>query len=100
MLAPIQRIVDWLRAGYPNGIPERDYVPLFALLRRRLSDDEARQLGEELVARGLVPADRIDVGVGYLRLTDELASDGELRRVSQVLREAGWDVSDDVTGPR
>ena len=32
MLAPIQRIVDWLRAGYPNGIPERDYVPLFALL--------------------------------------------------------------------
>ena len=100
MLAPIQRIVDWLRAGYPNGIPERDYVPLFALLRRRLSDEEARQLGEELVARGLVPADRIDVGVGYLRLTDELASDGELRRVSQVLREAGWDVSDDVTGPR
>lgn len=100
MLAPIQRIVDWLRAGYPNGIPERDYVPLFALLRRRLSDDEARQLGEELVARGLVPADRIDVGVGYLRITDELASDDELRRVSQLLREAGWDVSDDVTGPR
>ena len=100
MLAPIQRIVDWLRAGYPNGIPERDYVPLFALLRRRLSDEEARQLGRELVARGLVPADRIDVGVGYLRITDELASDDELRRVSQLLREAGWHVSDDAAGPR
>lgn len=34
-------IVGWLRAGYPNGVPEQDYIPLFALLTRRLSETES-----------------------------------------------------------
>lgn len=94
MIAHLQRIVDWLRAGYPHGIPERDYVPLFALLNRRLGDDEARALGDELVARGIIPADKIDVGVGYLRATHELPSDDEMRRVMGVLRDAGWSLDE------
>ena len=40
MATVLQSIVDYLRAGYPEGVPEQDYVPLFALLRRKLSDDE------------------------------------------------------------
>jgi hypothetical protein len=39
----LQRIVDWLRASYPEGVPEHDYLPLFALLSTRLSAEEARQ---------------------------------------------------------
>ena len=35
----LRRIVAFLRAGSP-GVPEDDYIPLLALLRRRLSDDE------------------------------------------------------------
>ena len=30
-------IVSWLRSGYPNGVPENDYLPILALLARRLS---------------------------------------------------------------
>ena len=98
MIARLGRIVDWLRSGYPHGIPERDYVPLFALLKRRLSDEEARQLGDELVARGIIPADKIDIAVGYLRQTDELPSDAELERVMGILRDAGWSLDEDPTG--
>jgi Protein of unknown function (DUF3349) len=28
----LSRIIGWLRAGYPEGVPEVDYIPLFALL--------------------------------------------------------------------
>jgi hypothetical protein len=36
----VARFVAFIRDGYPQGIPETDYIPLLALLRRRLSDDE------------------------------------------------------------
>ena len=33
-------VVGWLRAGYPEGVPEVDYIPLFALLgSERLTGD-------------------------------------------------------------
>lgn len=31
-------IIGWLRAGYPEGVPDVDYIPLFALLGSQLSD--------------------------------------------------------------
>lgn len=98
MLPALQRIVDWLRAGYPQGVPEHDYVPLFALLHRRLSDEEVRDIGRELVEKGIIPAGRIDVGAEYLRVADELASEPELARVSALLRQAGWAIDDAVAG--
>lgn len=96
MLPTLQRVVDWLRAGYPQGIPDADYIPLFALLQRRLSDDEIRDLSNELVEKGIVPADRVDVAVGYLKRADELPSEDELERVSELLRKAGWEITDEV----
>jgi uncharacterized protein DUF3349 len=49
----LTRIVAFLRAGYPEGVPANDYIPLLALLRRRLSDDE---VDTERVKRRLVAA--------------------------------------------
>jgi hypothetical protein len=36
----LAQVLGFLRAGYPEGVPGPDQVPLFALLRRPLSDDE------------------------------------------------------------
>lgn len=93
-MKPVERLVAWLRAGYPTGVPDNDYIPLMALLRRRLSDDEIEDLGHELVDKGIIPADRIDVGAGILHRTDEVPSPEEMARVSTVLRDAGWQVED------
>lgn len=90
MFRQLERILAWLKKGYPSGIPEADYLPLLAILRRRLSDDEIKEVGDELSRQGLLPADRVDVGVVYLRKTDELASPNELERVGRKLSEAGW----------
>ena len=44
----LAKIVAWITAGYPEGVPGPDRVPLFALLRRRLTDDEVKTVAKEL----------------------------------------------------
>lgn len=93
MLSRIERIVNWLKGGYPQGIPEADYVPLLAVLRRRLSADEIDELAQRIVRDGLIPAERVDLGAEFLRVTDELPSEAELQRISEKLNASGVDVS-------
>jgi hypothetical protein len=86
----ITRVVRWLRAGYPAGLPEQDFVPLVALLRRRLTDAEVTAVGSRLVATGDLPASRVDVGTAIARVTSELPSDDDVDRVRRYLVEHGW----------
>ena len=92
MPSRIERIVNWLKGGYPQGIPDADFVPLLAVLRRRLSQDEIDELADRLVRDGLVPAARVDVGAEFLRVTDELPTEHELQRISERLADSGVDV--------
>lgn len=92
MVTWFSRAVAWLRAGYPRGVSDPDYIPLVALLARRLTDEEIADIGNELVRLGIVPADKIDVAVGMLKRTNELPSEDEMRRVRMRLHEGGWAV--------
>ena len=44
----LQAIIGWLRAGYPDGVPSVDYIPLFALLGSQLTEVEVMQIADEL----------------------------------------------------
>ena len=86
----VGRVVEWLRAGYPTGLPEHDYMPLVALLRRRLSDDEVRAVSRLLAESGTIAADRVDIGTAVAKVTSELASEEDINRVRQYLSDHGW----------
>jgi hypothetical protein len=90
----LSSVVNWLRAGYPNGVPESDYVPLLAILARRLSNDEVQQVAHELVESGTLPADNVDIGVEITRVTDEMPREEDIQRVRGRLVSAGWPVAD------
>jgi hypothetical protein len=86
-------VLDWLREGYPSGVPAKDYIPLIALLRRRLTEAEVREIAAEIAEQ--VPNGRIeastDIGVHITKLTDALPSDEELARVEKHLTQFhGW----------
>jgi hypothetical protein len=89
MATLLQSIVDYLRAGYPEGVPEQDYVPLFALLRRKLSDDELRAVADELVRAGSMPS-RTDIEKTIRRLTTVVPADADVARVRAQLAAGGW----------
>ncbi len=92
----LSTIRTWLRAGYPEGVPQSDYVPLFALLRRQLSEEEIRQVAIDMIADSEVDTiNRVDVGVEISKVTDELPRDEDVERIRHTLEAAGWPFDDD-----
>ena len=93
----LRRILDWLRAGYPNGVPRGDYVPLIALLRRQLTDEEVDEVAAELTAEAPPPPEpisKIDAGVKISKLTQELPHEDDIARVRRHLEVRGWPFDD------
>jgi hypothetical protein len=86
-------VLDWLRAGYPDGIPEPDYIPLIALLARRLTSEEVAMVAAQLRAEGRLPVTNTDIGELIMSITDELPRQEDVARVRAQL-ESGWPVDD------
>jgi hypothetical protein len=88
----LAKIVAWINAGYPEGVPGPDRVPLFALLKRRLSDDEVKAVAKDLIDRG--EFDHVDIGVLITEMTDELPIPDDIERVRARLAAKGWPLDD------
>jgi hypothetical protein len=88
----LTRIVAWLNAGYPDGVPGPDRVPLLALLTPRLSNDEVKSVAQDLMDRG--EFDHVEIGVLITRMTDELPSPQDIERVRERLAAKGWPLDD------
>ncbi|MGK2881053.1 MAG: DUF3349 domain-containing protein [Mycobacterium sp.] len=88
----ISKIVTWLRAGYPDGVPQTDYMPLLALLTRRLTSDEVKAIATEMMARG--DFDHYDIAVAITEITDELPTPDDIDRVRTRLQAKGWPLDD------
>lgn len=90
VVSVLNRVVSWLREGYPAGVPDQDYIALLALLRRRLTDDEVQEVARQLAAEGLVPVDRADIGVEITKLTNEVPATADVDRVVDHLAFRGF----------
>jgi hypothetical protein len=88
----LNAIVTWLRAGYPEGVPQTDYMPLLALLSRRLTTDEVKAVAQDLMDRGQF--DHVDIGVLITQITDEVPMPEDVERVRQRLSAEGWPLDD------
>jgi hypothetical protein len=89
----LQRIVDFLRAGYPEGVPQRDYIPLFALLGERLSSDDVAMVADELAAITPAPSGEDSAAAireAFAALDAATPSADDLARVQARLEAAGW----------
>jgi hypothetical protein len=107
----LNSIVSWLKAGYPYGVPDSDYIPLLALLARRLTSEEvaavAAELGRQVepstngstpvqdsldhghAANGGATVDNCDIGVLITKITNELPRAEDIARVRAHLDAAG-----------
>ena len=78
-------IIAFLRVGYPAGAPATGYVPLLALLRRRVTDNEVIAISRKLVAPQRQSTDTADIGVEITRVTDEMPSADDVARIQHRL---------------
>jgi hypothetical protein len=88
----LAKIVAWITSGYPEGVPGPDRVPLLALLKRQLSDDEVAAVVRKLLERG--EFDHVDIGVLITQITDELPQPEDIERVRARLAAQGWPLDD------
>jgi hypothetical protein len=81
-------IVVRARAGYPDGVPQNDYLPIPVLLSRRLGSEGVAIVAEKLMHRpGL---DNADIGAEIMRFTDELPAPEDIEPVRAKLATYGW----------
>lgn len=85
-------IIGWLRAGYPAGVPDTDYLPLFALLGSHLTDKEVQEIADELALTG--DADSAEaMRQAIRRATAEKPGENDIARVRARLAAGGWPLS-------
>jgi glutaminase len=89
MPAFLQSIIDWLRAGYPEGVPSTDYIPLIALLGSQLTELEIMQIADELAKEG-DPDSAATIKKIISDVTRTKATDADVNRVRARLAEGGW----------
>jgi Protein of unknown function (DUF3349) len=93
-----QSILGWVRKGYPEGVPPQDYIPLLALLKRRLSDEEVFDLALELISSDSDrEAAQRRVQEVIETVTESPASEADIERVLERLRSVGYDLDDAPT---
>ncbi len=92
----VRRVLDWLRAGYPEGVPGTDRVPLLSLLRSTpLTEDQIKEVvrhitapGSDAGADGTITGDEIETFIA--EVTHHDAGPENVRRVAAKLAAAGW----------
>jgi hypothetical protein len=84
-LALVLRGMAWLRTGYPAAAPGQGYLPLLALLPRRLTDLEVALIARTLREAGIDPPARVDIGQLVARVTGELPTEEDIGRVAAAL---------------
>jgi hypothetical protein len=101
----LHSILDWLRAGYPEGVPGPDRVPLLALLRATpLTEDQIKEVvrnltadGSGAVADGAIGEDEIAAFIKDVSHHD--AGPENVKRVAAKLAAAGWPLAGIGDGP-
>ncbi|MGB3485818.1 MAG: DUF3349 domain-containing protein [Mycobacterium sp.] len=92
----IHSVLQWLRDGYPNGVPGPDRVPLLALLRATpLTEDQVKEVVRDLTAEdsaaladGVINDDEIEAFIADVTHHD--AGPENVARVAAKLAAAGW----------
>ena len=89
----VARVMSWLRADYPNGVPTQDYLPVLAVLRPQLNDEDmtaiADQLAQDARDQGVAPSEA-DARAAIQRATEDEARPEEVERVRRMLAAHGW----------
>ena len=106
----LRSVLRWLRAGYPEGVPGPDRVPLLALLRSTpLTEDQIKEVVRNIAAEEGSPEtvdhaiDRDEIAHFISDMTHYDAGPENVIRVAATLAAVGWplagiDVSEVIPG--
>ena len=87
----MENVLSWLRDGYPEGVPPRDYFPLLALLKRSLSEEDVVKAAQTVLKGSesdTVSEDEIREAIH--KVTAQEPNPEEIHQVAARLASVGW----------
>jgi hypothetical protein len=87
----LDNVLGWLHDGYPDGVPQKDYFPLLALLKRSLTEEEVVKAAQSVLKASdsdTVTEDEIrDAVHGVI---EKEPNPEEIHQVAARLASVGW----------
>lgn len=87
----LDNVLAWLRDGYPEGVPPKDYFALLALLKRSLTEDEVVKAAQSVLKAtdsDAVTDDEIRTAIE--QVTAKEPNPEEIHQVASRLASVGW----------
>jgi hypothetical protein len=85
----VHSILNWVRAGYPEGLPPKDYLPLFALLGTQVTQQDLQDIADQL-ADSNDPNSATELKKAITDVVNVKPNDADVARVRARLAEGGW----------
>ncbi|ANE03171.1 DUF3349 domain-containing protein [Corynebacterium crudilactis] len=91
-----QRALNWLRQGYPSGVPRHDTFALFYVLERELTEEDLNELAELLIAEGVnnglhdKPITREKIGKLITHVHSQSPEAEDINRIEKKLHAEGF----------
>jgi uncharacterized protein DUF3349 len=87
----LENVLGWLHQGYPEGVPQKDYFALLALLKRSLTEEEVVKAAQSI----LKSTDSDEVTEAAIRtavqaVIDKEPNPEEIHQVASRLASVGW----------
>jgi hypothetical protein len=87
----LDNVLGWLHEGYPEGVPQKDYFALLALLKRSLTEEEVVKAAQSI----LKSTDSDEVTEAAIRtavqaVIDKEPNPEEIHQVASRLASVGW----------
>ncbi|HNM84117.1 MAG: DUF3349 domain-containing protein [Mycobacterium sp.] len=86
----LDSVLNWVRAGYPQGVPPKDYYPVLALLTRTLSEDEVVQAARAVLLQGDEPVTVEQIQDAIRQVAEKEPTEEEMHQVAARLASVGW----------
>jgi Protein of unknown function (DUF3349) len=87
----LDNVLGWLHEGYPEGVPQKDYFPLLALLKRSLTEEEVVKAAQSILKASdsdSVTEDEIREAVHAV--IEKEPNPEEIHQVASRLASVGW----------
>ena len=87
----LDNVLGWLHQGYPEGVPQTDYFPLLALLKRSLTEEEVIQAAQSILKK--THSDTVteeEIRVAVQAVIDKEPNPEEIHQVAARLASVGW----------
>jgi hypothetical protein len=87
-----ESVLSWLHAGYPEGVPPKDYFALLALLKRSLSEEDVVKAAQAILkqADSDTPVTDHQIEAAIREVTEKQPNPEEMHQVASRLASVGW----------